>query len=393
MARLSGILGTALLLLVSGNPAGAVANENRLISTYGVSSTTPVTDPDTLPPKPGSMEHENRTQIVEAIRQASRKTGTDYAYLLAMAQMESGLDPKAQSRTSSARGLFQFLNSTWLAAWDMHSHQLELDQDDLQRSELLERRDNPFLAAQLAGALAQDSAKQLKVMLGRDASYAELYLTHFLGNAGASRFISQLNNDPTAPAAHHFEAAARANRPIFHFDSGRLKSFEDVMEHFESKIAKAIVLTSENHSRAQESQINYSFQYHGVGYSKSFETGGITKLDHPPKHKSGATKIANLTAEAAMGPALANSHKRWVNKPFFIDLEGLESGFSGSMQVERLKFSPALLSRETGLETSMPSDGQSHPDTTFATTSSDTIAFKIASAHDSQRAFQTHMTL
>src|SRR5271170_5192711 len=52
--------------------------------------------------------------VTGAIRQASQATGTSFNYLLATAQVESGLNPQAGAATSSARGLFQFVEQTWL---------------------------------------------------------------------------------------------------------------------------------------------------------------------------------------------------------------------------------------------------------------------------------------
>ena len=52
--------------------------------------------------------------VTGAIRQAARMTGADFKYLLATAQVESNLNPNAQAATSSARGLFQFTEQTWL---------------------------------------------------------------------------------------------------------------------------------------------------------------------------------------------------------------------------------------------------------------------------------------
>src|ERR1700732_2797806 len=53
--------------------------------------------------------------VTGAIRQASQATGASFNYLLATAQVESGLNPQAGASTSSARGLFQFIETTWLA--------------------------------------------------------------------------------------------------------------------------------------------------------------------------------------------------------------------------------------------------------------------------------------
>ena len=55
------------------------------------------------------------TPVIDAIRQGAERTGAGFDYLLATAQRESALDPKAQARGSSASGLFQFVEQTWLA--------------------------------------------------------------------------------------------------------------------------------------------------------------------------------------------------------------------------------------------------------------------------------------
>jgi len=57
----------------------------------------------------------NNPNVTGAIRQAARMTGADFQYLLATAQVESNLNPNAQAASSSARGLFQFVDQTWLA--------------------------------------------------------------------------------------------------------------------------------------------------------------------------------------------------------------------------------------------------------------------------------------
>src|ERR1700741_3189419 len=53
--------------------------------------------------------------VIGAIRNAARATGADFQYLLATAQVESGLNPTASVSSSSAKGLFQFIDQTWLS--------------------------------------------------------------------------------------------------------------------------------------------------------------------------------------------------------------------------------------------------------------------------------------
>src|SRR5215510_8770581 len=45
---------------------------------------------------------------------ATRATGAGFEYLLNTAIRESNLNPNAKARTSSATGLFQFIDQTWL---------------------------------------------------------------------------------------------------------------------------------------------------------------------------------------------------------------------------------------------------------------------------------------
>src|SRR5262245_58934853 len=55
-----------------------------------------------------------RARIAGSIKQAASTTGASFEYLLATAKMESNFNPKAAASTSSARGLFQFIDQTWL---------------------------------------------------------------------------------------------------------------------------------------------------------------------------------------------------------------------------------------------------------------------------------------
>ena len=53
-------------------------------------------------------------RVVAALQKAAAKTGSDFHYLLGTAMRESSLKPNAQSGSSSATGLFQFIDQTWL---------------------------------------------------------------------------------------------------------------------------------------------------------------------------------------------------------------------------------------------------------------------------------------
>jgi hypothetical protein len=170
--------------------------------------------------------------VTGAIRQASQATGTSFNYLLATAQVESGLNPQAGAPTSSARGLFQFVEQTWLGTIKQAGPALGYGRyadaitrtasghyqvnDPVMRSEILKLRNDPTANAVMAGAFTKANAAILTNKLGRPPSEGELYIAHFLGAGGAARLITLAANSPGASAADYFGHAAHANAPIFY---------------------------------------------------------------------------------------------------------------------------------------------------------------------------------
>ena len=170
--------------------------------------------------------------VTGAIRQASQATGTSFNYLLATAQVESGLDPRAGASTSSARGLFQFIDQTWLGTIKQSGAALgygryadaitktsdghyQVD-DPTMRQEILKLRNDPTANAVMAGAFTAENAQYLTDKLGRQPSEGELYIAHFLGAGGAARLITLAATNPGSKATDFFPGAAKANSSIFY---------------------------------------------------------------------------------------------------------------------------------------------------------------------------------
>jgi hypothetical protein len=184
-------------------------------------------------------------RVTTAIRSASRTTGATFDYLLRTAIRESSLDPNAAAKTSSARGLYQFIESTWLSMMKEEGPKYGLGgyaasieagpsgqyfvRDPIARAHILKLREDPEVSAVMAGALAKRNAEDLSRTLGRKPTAGELYLAHFLGAAGAKRLISLQRNNPAASAVAAFPEAARANKSIFYGDNGKARSAADVL--------------------------------------------------------------------------------------------------------------------------------------------------------------------
>jgi hypothetical protein len=174
--------------------------------------------------------------IAGAIRDAARTTGTSFEYLLTTAQLESNLNPAAQAATSSAKGLYQFIDQTWLATMKQAGPALGLGSyanaivqapdgsyavpDAGARAAIMKLRSDPSVSATLAGAFTRSNAAKLAASIGRTPSEGELYIAHFLGSDGAGRLITAAASTPQANAAAMFPAAAAANRSIFYDRTG-----------------------------------------------------------------------------------------------------------------------------------------------------------------------------
>ena len=183
-------------------------------------------------------------RITTALQTASRTTGTEFHYLVQTAARESAFNPSAQATTSSARGLFQFIESTWLGTMKEAGPQLGFAQqaaaiekvgegryavrDPVMRARILKMRDDPQISALMAGALAGKNAEGLAPGLGRKPTSGELYIAHFLGLNGAKKLIALKQARPDASAAAVFPEAAKANRSIFYERNGRPKSADAV---------------------------------------------------------------------------------------------------------------------------------------------------------------------
>lgn len=196
------------------------------------------------------------TRVEQAIANASRATNVDFGFLVAQAQVESAMNPTARARTSSATGLYQFIESTWLGTMQRHGPRFGLGniasqisiteggsaqvKDPTARKAILDLRKDPEVAALMAAGLAEDNRAHLAPILGRQPDHKELYLAHFLGAGGAGRFLSAMAEDPDQNAAALFRRPAAANRPVFYERDGSPRSLAGVMDFLGSKLERAL---------------------------------------------------------------------------------------------------------------------------------------------------------
>lgn len=182
--------------------------------------------------------------IALALDRAGARNGVDFDYLLQTAIRESSLNPNAKAPTSSATGLFQFIESTWLEVLKDEGPRLGYQDfaDQIQeangeffvsnpavRQQLLDLRYDPEISADLAAAFTRNNGDYLMGKFGRMPSPGELYIAHFLGRRGAERFFELGLQNPDAIAADAFPRPAAANRSIF-YANGEPRTVREVYQ-------------------------------------------------------------------------------------------------------------------------------------------------------------------
>src|SRR5258707_5079806 len=119
----------------------------------------------------------SRVRIAGAIKQAANTTGTSFEYLLATAKMESNFNPTASASTSSARGLYQFIDQTWLGTVKEAGAQLGYGKyadaitrspsgsysvsNPAARTAIMKLRDDPAAACSMPAGLTQSNSFNL----------------------------------------------------------------------------------------------------------------------------------------------------------------------------------------------------------------------------------------
>ncbi|HVV95219.1 MAG TPA: transglycosylase SLT domain-containing protein [Hyphomicrobiales bacterium] len=196
--------------------------------------------------------------IVETILQACAITGADPVYLMALADKESSFAPDVKAKRSSAEGLFQFIDSTWLKAIKAYGPKYGLVAeaaaisfaggeagvaDAGMRRSILDLRRDPYLSALMAGELARRNGAMLAEVIGRQPTEAEAYLAHFFGIDHAEAFVALLQDKPQKAASREFPAAAHANRTLFFARAGRRSkslSVTQVFDKIDAMMAKRV---------------------------------------------------------------------------------------------------------------------------------------------------------
>ncbi|XUM20427.1 lytic transglycosylase domain-containing protein [Bradyrhizobium oligotrophicum S58] len=254
-----------------------------------------------------------RAKVAGAIKQAADSVGTSFEYLLSTAKMESDFNPTAGASTSSARGLYQFIDQTWLGTVKEAGADLGYGQyadaitrtssgdytvsDPAMRQAIMKLRDDPQASSAMAAALTQSNSFQLTGKIGRRPTDAELYMAHFMGVGGAAKLITSTQETPNASAARMFPSAAAANRPIFYDRDGQARSVSQVYAVLNTRYAGAANSSATRGALALYGGTNVAANAAGGGALPTTDTA--TFLSMFPDARGSSRVGAATTADAS----------------------------------------------------------------------------------------------
>lgn len=208
--------------------------------------------------------HNRDPGMINALYYASQETGTSFELLVIKAMLESDLGKHTIAANSSARGVFQYIDATWLALIKHHGEEigykpyadaLEINQitrkyevhgaSPLSLTNILDLRDNPRIAALIKAYQILDEEQTLQSFKnGQDVHITDHYIVHMMGLSLARIFYKlQQSESAIIPANltnQMFEKAIASNKYFFYGDDGNGLNATQIYSKFEERSSQKI---------------------------------------------------------------------------------------------------------------------------------------------------------
>lgn len=160
--------------------------------------------------------------VQQGLTMAAEASGVAATWLAEIANAESGFNPAAKNPNSSATGLYQFTDATWISALRKSEKVLKerygvtQDFSKFTKEQMLAMRADPVLQSVVMGEFTFNNITALEEKLGgQHIGLKDAYLAHVMGVDGAAKLIRAMEVNPNAPAEVLFAKEAKANPALF----------------------------------------------------------------------------------------------------------------------------------------------------------------------------------
>ena len=232
---------TPILNAVAANPAVAERERARGLE---IINATGLPEPTKVQLRAKWEQDVQTARLMGTIQQdpaaAAAALGGTTPYRASLRQHESSGNPRAMAPTSSATGLYQFLDRTWNEVANSPEGRAA-GVRPIGAGQARTDSDPRFDVEQNEKAIAIFTQKNMKALeaAGIQPNARNTYLAHFMGAGGAIQFIRQMDRAPNDAAETHFAEAAASNRQVFYRPDGSARTMREVYEIQTRRFANA----------------------------------------------------------------------------------------------------------------------------------------------------------
>lgn len=199
-------------------------------------------------------------RLATAIYKASIRTGVDFELMVLKAKMESDLGRLTVAKHTSARGVFQYIEPTWLTLMRRYGDELGYGHyaksikrakypglpyiegnNPYLKAEILALRHDLDLSAMIKAYQVREETDVIRKIKKGRVTATDHYIVHMLGVPLAKQFYRQKASMTTQPIANSripaMREAAKMNRPFFYHGKRALSARESYAK-FEARVGK-----------------------------------------------------------------------------------------------------------------------------------------------------------